>query len=140
MPFVAQVAVGRRDKVRIFGGDYPTPDGTALRDYIHVEDLAAGHLAALDKLGKTQAPVSTWNLGTGVGTSVLEVVHSFGRAVGRELPYEIVDRRPGDLPATFADPSLAHEELGWRAKRDIDDMCVDSWRWQSKNPNGYPDA
>lgn len=140
MPFVAQVAVGRREKVRIFGGDYPTPDGTALRDYIHVEDLAAGHLAALDKLGKTEAPVSTWNLGTGVGTSVLEVVHAFGRAVGRELPYEIVERRPGDLPAAYADPSLAHEELGWRAKRDIDDMCADSWRWQSQNPEGYPDA
>ncbi|GAA6526093.1 UDP-glucose 4-epimerase GalE [Intrasporangium sp. DVR] len=140
MPFVAQVAVGRRDKLQVFGGDYPTPDGTALRDYIHVEDLASGHLAALDRLGRTDAPVSTWNLGTGVGTSVLEVVHAFERAAGRELPYEIVDRRTGDLPATYADPSLAQRELGWRAERDIDDMCADTWRWQSQNPEGYPDA
>lgn len=140
MPFVAQVAVGRREKLQVFGGDYPTPDGTALRDYIHVEDLAAGHLAALDRLGKTDTPVSTWNLGTGVGTSVLDVVHAFERAIGREIPYEIIGRRAGDLPAAFADPSLAHRELGWRAQRDIDDMCADAWRWQSQNPDGYPGA
>ncbi len=140
MPFIAQVAVGRRDKLKVFGGDYPTPDGTALRDYIHVEDLVAGHLAALDQLGRTDAAVSTWNLGTGVGTSVLEVVHAFERAIGRELPYEIVERRAGDLPAAFADPSLANHELGWRAQRTIDDMCADAWRWQSQNPDGYPDS
>jgi UDP-glucose 4-epimerase len=140
MPFIAQVAVGRRDKLLVFGDDYPTPDGTPLRDYIHVEDLAAGHLAALDRLGKVDDPVSTWNLGTGHGTSVLEVLHAFERAIGRELPYEVVARRPGDAPESFADPSRANAELGWRAERTIEDMCVDQWRWQSANPNGYPDA
>ncbi len=140
MPFVAQVAVGRRERLQVFGGDYPTPDGTALRDYIHVEDLAAGHLAALTRLGATDAPVSTWNLGTGQPSSVLDVVHAFERAVGRELPYQIVERRAGDLPSTFADPSRAHEELGWWASRTLDDMCADTWRWQSQNPTGYPDA
>ncbi|MDC5698038.1 UDP-glucose 4-epimerase GalE [Intrasporangium calvum] len=140
MPFVAQVAVGRREKLQVFGGDYPTPDGTALRDYIHVEDLAAGHLAALDQLARTDDAVSTWNLGTGVGTSVLDVVRAFERATGRPVPYEVVGRRAGDLPAAFADPSRAQRELGWRAEKDIDDMCADSWRWQSQNPEGYPDA
>jgi len=140
MPFIAQVAVGRRDKLLVFGDDYPTPDGTPLRDYIHVEDLAAGHLAALDRLGKVDDPVSTWNLGTGHGTSVLEVLHAFERAIGRELPYEVVARRPGDAAESFADPSRANAELGWRAKRTIEDMCADQWRWQSANPNGYPDA
>jgi len=140
MPFVAQVAVGRRDKLQVFGDDYPTPDGTALRDYIHVEDLAAGHLAALSKLVSTDAPVSTWNLGTGKPSSVLDVVHSFERATGRELPYEVVGRRSGDLPATYADPARANAELGWSATRTLDDMTADTWRWQSANPNGYPDA
>jgi UDP-glucose 4-epimerase len=140
MPFIAQVAVGRRDKLLVFGDDYPTPDGTPLRDYIHVEDLAAGHLAALAKLSQVDEPISTWNLGTGHGTSVLEVLHAFEQAVGRELPYEVVGRRAGDLPESFADPSLAHAELGWRAERTIEDMCVDQWRWQSANPTGYPDA
>src|SRR6478735_2170891 len=140
MPFIAQVAVGRRDKLLVFGDDYPTTDGTCLRDYIHVEDLAAGHLAALDRLGKIDDPVSTWNLGTGHGTSVLEVLHAFERAVGRELPYEVVARRAGDLPESFADPSRANRELGWSAERTMDDMCVDQWRWQSANPHGYPDA
>ena len=140
MPFIAQVAVGRRDKLLVFGDDYPTPDGTCLRDYIHVEDLAAGHLAALDRLGKIDDPVSTWNLGTGHGTSVLEVLHAFERAVGRELPYEVVARRAGDLPESFADPSRANRELGWTAEKTMDDMCVDQWRWQSANPHGYPDA
>ena len=140
MPFIAQVAVGRRDKLLVFGDDYPTPDGTCLRDYIHVEDLAAGHLAALDRLGKIDDPVSTWNLGTGHGTSVLEVLHAFERAVGHELPYEVVARRAGDLPESFADPSRANRELGWRAEKTMDDMCVDQWRWQSANPHGYPDA
>jgi UDP-glucose 4-epimerase len=132
--------VGRRDKLQIFGDDYDTPDGTPLRDYIHVEDLAAGHVAALARLVTTDAPVSTWNLGTGVGTSVLEVVHAFERAVGRPLPYEVVGRRAGDIAASYADPGRANAELGWTATRTIDDMCADSWRWQSQNPNGYPDA
>jgi len=140
MPYIAQVAVGRRDKLRIFGNDYPTPDGTGVRDYIHVEDLAAGHLAALTKLGSTDEPVSTWNLGTGHGTSVLEVLHAFERAVGHELPYEVVGRRSGDLPESYADPHRAHVELGWRAEKTIDDICVDQWRWQNANPDGYPDA
>jgi UDP-glucose 4-epimerase len=140
MPYIAQVAVGRREKLQVFGDDYPTPDGTCLRDYIHVEDLAAGHIAALNRLGVTEAPLSTWNLGTGRGTSVLEVLHAFERAVGHPLPYEVVARRPGDLPVTFADPSKARRELGWEATKTIDDICVDSWRWQSGNPQGYPDA
>ena len=140
MPFIAQVAVGRREKLMVFGDDYPTPDGTPLRDYIHVEDLAAGHLAALTRLTQTDDPVSTWNLGTGQGTSVLEVLHAFERAVGRELPYEVVGRRAGDLPESFADPHRANAELGWAATRSMEDICVDQWRWQSANPTGYPDA
>ncbi len=140
MPFIAQVAVGRRETLRVFGDDYPTPDGTGVRDYIHVEDLAAGHIAALGRLGTTDEPVSTWNLGTGHGTSVLDLLHSFERAVGHELPYEIAPRRPGDVAASYADPTRAHEELGWYASRTVDDMCADTWRWQSANPEGYPDA
>lgn len=138
MPFIAQVAVGRREKLSIFGGDYPTPDGTGVRDYIHVEDLAAGHVAALNKLATVDEPVSTWNLGTGSGTSVLELLHAFERAVGHELPHEIVARRPGDIAASYADPTKAEAELGWKANRSVDDMCVDTWRWQSSNPDGYP--
>ncbi len=140
MPFIAQVAVGRREKLLVFGDDYDTPDGTGVRDYIHVEDLAAGHVAALAKLTKTDQPVSTWNLGTGQGTSVLELLHAFERAAGRELPYEIVGRRPGDTAASYADPALAQQELGWSATRTVDDMCADTWNWQHQNPNGYPDA
>jgi UDP-glucose 4-epimerase len=139
MPFIAQVAVGKRDRLKIFGDDYDTPDGTGLRDYIHVEDLAAGHIAALARLGQTEDPVSTWNLGTGRGTSVLEVLHAFERACGHELPHEVVGRRPGDVAASYADPSRAEAELGWRAEKDVDDMCADTWRWQSQNPDGYPD-
>lgn len=138
MPYIAQVAVGRREKLSIFGGDYPTPDGTGVRDYIHVEDLAAGHIAALNKLASVDEPVSTWNLGTGNGTSVLELLHAFERAVGHDLPYEIVDRRPGDIAESYADPTRAEADLGWQATRTIDDMCVDTWRWQSQNPAGYP--
>ncbi|GGB83604.1 UDP-glucose 4-epimerase [Knoellia flava TL1] len=138
MPFLAQVAVGRREKLSIFGGDYPTPDGTGVRDYIHVDDLAAGHIAALHKLASTDTPLNTWNLGTGRGTSVLELLHAFERAVGRELPHEIVDRRPGDIAQSYADPRKAEAELGWKATRTIDDMCADTWRWQSANPDGYP--
>lgn len=139
MPFIAQVAIGRRDKLSVFGADYPTPDGTCLRDYIHVEDLAAGHVAALEHLDSMSEPVRAFNLGGGEGTSVLELFHAFERAVGRELPYEVVGRRAGDLPAYWADPSRALNELGWRTTRTIDDMCADTWRWQSANPNGFPD-
>jgi UDP-glucose 4-epimerase len=140
LPYISQVAVGRLDKLRIFGDDYDTPDGTALRDYIHVEDLATGHVAALDRLTSTDQAVSTWNLGTGMGSSVFDMLHAFERAVGRTLPYEIVGRRAGDIAASYADPGRANAELGWKATRTIDDMCTDSWRWQSQNPNGYPDA
>ncbi|MGZ4783070.1 MAG: UDP-glucose 4-epimerase GalE, partial [Oryzihumus sp.] len=125
VPFIAQVAVGRREKLQVYGDDYDTPDGTGLRDYIHVEDLAAGHVAALNKLASTDEPVSTWNLGTGTGTSVLEMLHAFERAVGRELPYEVVARLAGDIAVSYADPSRANAELGWRAERSIDDMCAD---------------
>lgn len=140
MPYIAQVAVGRREKLFVFGDDYPTVDGTGVRDYIHVEDLAAGHIAALHRLGATEQPVSTWNLGTGQGTSVLELLAAFERACGHTLPYEVVARRPGDIAASYADPSRAEAELGWRATRTVDDMCADTWRWQSRNPQGYPDA
>ncbi|AUH67811.1 MULTISPECIES: UDP-glucose 4-epimerase GalE [Gordonia] len=140
MPFVAQVAVGRREKLSVFGDDYDTVDGTGVRDYIHVEDLAAGHIAALDRLGETADALSVWNLGSGEPVSVLQLVAAFERASGRTIPYEVVARRPGDLAANWADPSKANRELGWHAGRGIDDMCADVWRWQSQNPNGYPDA
>lgn len=139
MPFIAQVAVGRRERLRIFGGDYDTVDGTGVRDFIHVDDLAAGHVAALERLATTDEPVSVWNLGTGQGTSVLELLHAFERAVGRDLPYEVVERRAGDLAASYADVGKVQRELGWRTTRTIDDMCVDTWRWQRQNPEGYPD-
>lgn len=140
MPFVAQVAVGRREKLSVFGDDYDTPDGTGVRDYIHVDDLAAGHVAALDRISHADDPMSIWNLGTGQGVSVLQVIQAFERASGRPIPYEIAPRRPGDIAASYADPTKANTELGWRATKTIDDMCADTWRWQSKNPNGYPDA
>ena len=136
LPFVMQVAVGRHPIVRVFGGDYPTPDGTAVRDYIHVVDLALGHLAALRALGDVDGCRAV-NLGTGNGSSVLEVIAAASKAVGREIPYEVVDRRPGDVTAAWADPSLAHELLGWRADRGLDAICADAWRWQSANPQGY---
>jgi UDP-glucose 4-epimerase len=138
MPYIAQVAVGRRDKLRVFGDDYDTPDGTGVRDYIHVEDLAAGHVAALERLNATGTAVNVWNLGSGTGTSVLELLHAFEKAVGHELPHEVVARRPGDIAASYADPSKAKEELGWQTTKTVDDMCVDTWRWQQQNPNGYP--
>ena len=138
VPFIAQVAVGRRDTLAVFGDDYPTPDGTGVRDYIHVVDLADGHLAALDYL-VAKGGCSAWNLGTGRGSSVLEVVAAFARASGREIPYEVRPRRPGDVAASYADPSLARADLGWTATRSIDDMCADTWRWQNANPEGYPD-
>jgi UDP-glucose 4-epimerase len=136
MPYVAQVAVGRRARLSVFGHDWPTPDGTGVRDYIHVEDLAAGHVAALARL--FDAPGSfTVNLGTGRGHSVLEVVRAFERASGRAVPYELVARRPGDVAACYADPQRAQALLGWRAMLDLDRMCADSWRWQAANPDGF---
>ncbi len=140
MPFIAQVAVGRRARLQVFGDDYPTPDGTCQRDYIHVEDLAAGHVAALNRIVKSDVPLRTWNLGTGTGTSVLEVVRAFEKASGRPIPYEVVGRREGDLPAFWADATRANEELGWHANRTIEDMCADTWRWQSQNPQGYDES
>jgi UDP-glucose 4-epimerase len=140
MPFLAQVAVGRRDHLTVFGADYPTADGTCERDYIHVTDLAAGHVAALDHLDAMATDVRAFNLGTGSGTSVLELLHAFERAVGHELPYKVGPRRAGDLPAFWADPARARTELGWDATRTIDDMCADTWRWQLANPQGFPDA
>jgi UDP-glucose 4-epimerase len=137
MPYIAQVAVGRREKLRVFGGDYPTPDGTGVRDYIHVLDLADGHLAAL-RHAHGRAGLHVFNLGTGHGNSVLEMLRAFGHACGRELPYEIVPRRPGDVASCWADPTHAEHTLGWRAQRSLDQMCADTWRWQSMNPNGYP--
>jgi UDP-glucose 4-epimerase len=136
MPYVAQVAVGRRDRLSVFGNDYPTPDGTGVRDYIHVVDLAEGHVAALRRL--LDAPGSlTVNLGTGRGYSVLELVAAYARASGRPVPYEVVARRPGDVAACYADPALAERTLGWRAQHDLDRMCADSWRWQTMNPQGF---
>lgn len=136
LPFVAQVAVGRRDKVRVFGNDYSTPDGTGVRDYIHVMDLAAGHLAALEYLADKKG-VFRWNLGTGRGASVLEVIDAFGAVVGRPIPYEFADRRPGDAAISYADPSAALADLGWAARRNLRQMCEDHWRWQEANPMGY---
>ena len=136
VPFVAQVAVGRHPYVRVFGNDYPTPDGTGIRDYIHVVDLAIAHIKALQKLGSDPGQV-VYNLGTGQGSSVLEVVSAFERACGNEIPVQFQDRRPGDVAISYADPSKARDELGWEAMRDLDQMCVDTWRWQSQNPQGY---
>ena len=136
MPYVAQVAVGKREQLSVFGGDYDTPDGTGVRDYIHVMDLAQGHLAAMDALLE-QGGLITTNLGTGRGYSVLEMVQAFARASGREVPYRIVERRPGDVAVCYADPAHAENVLGWRARRGIDEMCADHWRWQEHNPNGY---
>ena len=136
MPYVAQVAVGKREQLRVFGDDYDTPDGTGVRDYIHVMDLAEGHLAALDALARDGGLITT-NLGTGRGYSVLEMVRAFAAASGREVRYPIVERRPGDVASCYADPAHAKQVLGWEAKRGIDTMCADHWRWQSENPNGY---
>jgi UDP-glucose 4-epimerase len=136
MPYIAQVAVGKRARLQVFGNDYDTADGTGVRDYLHVVDLAEGHVAALRHL-LGGARSLTVNLGTGRGSSVLELVHAFERASGQRVPYEIVGRRPGDVAACYADPSLAAQTIGWRAKRDLDAMCADSWRWQAANPNGY---
>ena len=139
MPFVSQVAVGRRKELSVFGNDYPTHDGTGVRDYIHVVDLAVGHLAALKALDKSTA-ILTVNLGTGLGYSVLDMVKAFEKASNRPVPYRIIERRPGDISTCYADPALAYELLGWRAVRDLETMCRDAWRWQSMNPNGYIDS
>jgi UDP-glucose 4-epimerase len=136
MPYVAQVAVGRRPHLNVFGGDYPTPDGTGVRDYIHVVDLARGHVAALNRLQQLGG-VQTWNLGTGRGVSVLDMVHAFEAASGKKVPYQIVARRAGDVAQCWADAARAEQELGWRAEYDLARMCADAWRWQSGNPEGY---
>ncbi|CQJ66403.1 UDP-galactose-4-epimerase [Yersinia intermedia] len=138
MPFIAQVAVGRRKSLAIFGNDYPTPDGTGVRDYIHVVDLADGHVAAMKKL-HNQPGVHIFNLGAGVGSSVLQVVEAFSKACGKPLAYHFAPRREGDLPAYWADPTKAAEQLGWRVRRSLDEMAADTWHWQSNNPQGYPD-
>lgn len=137
MPFVTQVAVGRLPELQVFGGDYPTPDGSGVRDYIHVMDLAEGHRAALDWALRDPQEVLTVNLGTGRGYSVLELVRAFEKACGKPIPHRIVARRAGDVPAYWGDPSLAREILGWTARRTLDDICRDAWNWQSRNPQGF---
>lgn len=137
-PYIAQVAVGKLKELAVFGNDYPTPDGTGVRDYIHVVDLARGHLRALEKL-RTKPGLVIYNLGTGRGYSVLEVVSAFSKACGKLIPYKIVGRRPGDVACSYADPSLAHRELGWMATKSLAEMCADAWRWQTTNPSGYTD-
>lgn len=139
MPYVAQVAVGRRARLSVFGNDYSTPDGTGVRDYIHVVDLAEGHVAALQRL-LNQPGSLTVNLGTGRGYSVLELVAAYAKASGRDIAYDIVARRPGDVASCYADPALARQLLGWQARHDLDRMCADSWRWQTLNPQGYAQA
>ncbi len=133
-PFVSQVAIGKRDKLMVFGDDYDTPDGTCVRDYIHVVDLARGHVAALENLTKN---VEIYNLGTGRGESVLDVVNAFSQAIGREIPYEIAPRRAGDIAKNYSDPAKANAKLNWHAEKTLIDACEDSYRWQSQNPNGY---
>jgi len=139
MPFVAQVAIGKRPFLNVWGNDYATPDGTGVRDYIHVVDLALGHLAALQKLQRDNTGFAV-NLGTGIGYSVLDMVHAFEAASGKPVPYQISPRRPGDVAACYADPAYAKALLGWQAQRDLQTMCADSWRWQSANPQGYSAA
>ena len=138
-PYITQVVVGKREKLHVFGDDYPTPDGTGVRDYIHVMDLAEGHAAALQLFEKGDCGLKIYNLGTGKGYSVLEVVQAFAKAAGKEIPYVIDPRRPGDIPVCYADCTKAYEELGWKAKKTLDDMCQDALRWQRMNPNGFED-
>lgn len=144
MPYVSQVAIGRREFLTIFGNDYPTPDGTGVRDYLHVMDLAEGHLSAIQymaqKMGKGMGRLNTFNLGTGNGYSVLDMVKAMEKACGHEIKCKIGDRRPGDIATCYADATLAKQEMGWAAKRDLDEMCRDLWAWQQKNPNGFQDA
>lgn len=134
LPFISQVAIGKREKVMVFGGDYDTKDGTAVRDYIHVVDLARGHVAALEH---SKPGAEAYNLATGTGVSVLELIAAFSKACGKDLPYEITDRRPGDIAACYASPAKANRELGWSTQKSLDDACADSWRWQSQNPDGF---
>ena len=136
MPFITQVAIGKREKLNVFGDDYNTPDGTGVRDYIHVVDLSKGHLKALGKI-MDKTGVDAYNLGTGKGVSVLELVKSFEQVTGKRIPYSMAARRPGDIDACYANPDKAARELGWKAEKDLTDMCRDSWRWQQQNPNGY---
>ena len=138
MPYITQVAIGKLPCLSIYGDDYDTPDGTGVRDYIHVVDLALGHVKAVEKAAAA-AGLHTYNLGTGKGYSVLDMVHAFEKASGVKVNYKIVGRRAGDIGTCYSDPSLAKKELGWEAQRDLDEMCEDSWRWQKNNPNGYPD-
>jgi UDP-glucose 4-epimerase len=138
VPYISQVAVGRLTELSVFGGDYDTPDGTGVRDYIHVVDLAQGHLAALRRLAANPGLV-TYNLGTGRGYSVLEMVKAFETSCGKSLPHRVVARRPGDIGTCYADPTKAKSELGWEAKLGIDAICADAWRWQTQNPEGYPE-
>ena len=138
MPYITQVAIGKRAELGVFGDDYDTPDGTGVRDYIHVVDLALGHLKAVEKV-RADKGLFIYNLGTGIGYSVLDVVHAFEKASGVTIPYSIKPRRPGDIATCYSDPSKALAELNWKAERGIEEMCEDSWRWQSQNPNGYPD-
>lgn len=138
MPYITQVAIGKREKLNVWGNDYDTHDGTGVRDYIHVVDLALGHVKAVEKVEKEEG-LFIYNLGTGKGYSVLDVVKAFEKASGVEIPYVIGPRRDGDIATCYSDPSKAFNELGWKAERDIEEMCEDSWRWQSQNPNGYPD-
>jgi len=139
LPYVAQVASGKLEKVHVFGNDYDTPDGTGIRDYIHVVDLAKGHVKAIEGMERLEG-VNIFNLGTGNGYSVLDIIHAFSKACGRELPYVIDPRRPGDIAVCYSDPTKARDVLGWTAEKDLEDMCRDGWRWQSSNPDGYVEA
>lgn len=139
MPYIGQVAVGRRERLNIFGNDYPTSDGTGVRDYIHVMDLAEGHVSALKNIEtETFQTPKIINLGTGEGYTVMEMIRAFEKASGKTIAYHITDRRAGDIAACYADTTLAQELLGWKARRSLKDMCADAWRWQSRNPDGYP--
>lgn len=137
MPYVSQVAIGRREFLTVFGADYPTADGTGVRDYIHVVDLAQGHLSAIQYVDKKKFGIFTFNLGTGNGYSVLDMVKAMGKACGHEIKYKVGERRPGDIATCYADPSLAKQEMGWEATLTLDDMCRDLWSWQSQNPDGF---
>ena len=136
VPYITQVAIGQRDKLSVFGDDYDTPDGTGVRDYLHVVDLAVGHLKALEKVA-TKTGCTAYNLGTGQGYSLLDMVKAFEKASGKDVPYQITSRRPGDIACCYADPAFAESELGWKASKGLDEMMADSWRWQSQNPNGF---
>jgi len=137
LPYISQVAIGKLEKVMVYGNDYPTPDGTGIRDYLHVVDLAQGHLKALDAIELKKPGFKIYNLGTGRGSSVMEVIHAFEKACGKSIPFQIMPRRQGDLPTSYAQVSLAEQELGWKAKYDLEDMCRDIWHWQTNNPDGF---